>query len=102
MCPLGIGGRRFAGQVDEICLLNTMLIKVDGSKMLFPNIMMASQGIINIARSGLHGEFFPVSLRCPLPPSVRAHQNLHPELRACNLLHAAPHVTVVLGSFCCK
>lgn len=63
--------------MDEICLLNTMLIKTDGSKMLFPNIAMASQGIINIARSGLHGEFFFVR-----PP--------HPTLRQTRIPNSVP------------
>ncbi len=63
--------------MDEICLLNTMLIKTDGSKMLFPNIAMASQGIINIARSGLHGEFFLVR-----PP--------HPTLRQTRIPNSVP------------
>lgn len=46
--------------MDEICLLNTSLLKIDGSRLLYPNLVMAAMGVVNIARSGPHTEFFTV------------------------------------------
>lgn len=49
-------------QVEEIALLNTTLTRPDGARLLYPNIVMASMGVINLARSGNHSENFAVRL----------------------------------------
>ena len=53
-------------QVEEIALLNTTLMRPDGGRFLYPNIVMSTLGVVNIARSGPHNEAFSVSctLRC--------------------------------------
>ena len=48
-------------QVEEIALLNTTLMRPDGGRFLFPNIVMSTLGVVNIARSGPHNEAFSVS-----------------------------------------
>jgi len=48
--------------VEEIALLNTTLTRPDGARLLYPNIVMASMGVINLARSGNHNENFAVRL----------------------------------------
>jgi small-conductance mechanosensitive channel len=48
-------------QVEEIALLNTTLMRPDGGRFLYPNIVMSTLGVVNIARSGPHNEAFSVS-----------------------------------------
>ena len=56
----GITGTVDLRQVEEIALLNTTLTRPDGARLLYPNIVMATMGVINIARSGPHNESFAV------------------------------------------
>ena len=49
-------------QVEKIALLNTTLIKWDGSCVLYPNAKMATDMVLNINRSEKKGEVFSVSL----------------------------------------
>ena len=52
----------FLEQVEEIALLNTTLIKWDGSRVLYPNYKMNTDMIINITRSNNKGEVFSVNV----------------------------------------
>ena len=49
-------------QVEEIALLNTTLIKWDGSRVLYPNYKMNTDMITNITRSNNKGEVFSVNV----------------------------------------
>ena len=58
-------------QVEKIALLNTTLMKWDGSCVLYPNAKMATDMVLNINRSDKKGEVFSVSVGCSRPkPSV--------------------------------
>jgi hypothetical protein len=65
-------------QVEEIALLNTTLMRPDGGRFLYPNIVMSTLGVVNIARSGPHNEAFSVS--CMLHCAVHHSRELvaHP------------------------
>ena len=49
-------------QVEEIALLNTTLIKWDGSRVLYPNYKMNTDMIVNVTRSNNKGELFTVNV----------------------------------------
>ncbi len=51
-------------QVEKIALLNTTLMKWDGSCVLYPNAKMDTDMVLNINRSENKGEVFSVGLRC--------------------------------------
>ena len=53
--------------MEKIALLNTTLIKWDGSCVLYPNAKMATDMVLNINRSDKKGEVFSVSLGCSRP-----------------------------------
>lgn len=57
-------------QVEEIALLNTTLIKWDGSRVLYPNYKMNTDMIVNITRSNNKGELFTCLIDIGTPLSV--------------------------------
>ncbi len=64
--------------MEEIALLNTTLSRPDGARLLFPNIVMSTLGVVNIARSGPHCEFFVVRLRLAAPHRKTLNPNPGP------------------------
>lgn len=48
-------------QIDEITLLNTVLIKWDGLRIICPNNKLSMDLLINVTRSQKKGETFKVS-----------------------------------------
>ena len=49
-----------AGQVEEIALLATSLVRWDGCRIMYPNSKMSTDQLINITRSGPKGDTFRV------------------------------------------
>ena len=47
-------------QIDEITLLNTVLIKWDGTRIICPNNKLSMDLLINVTRSQKKGEVFKV------------------------------------------
>jgi small-conductance mechanosensitive channel len=47
--------------VEEITLLNTVLIKWDGSRIVCPNSKLSADTLINVTRSQAKGETFKVT-----------------------------------------
>lgn len=67
-------------QVEEIALLNTTLIKWDGSRVLYPNYKMNTDMITNITRSYNKGEIFAVLVDMGTPLSVYEEVEKHIKL----------------------
>ena len=51
-------------QVDEITLLNTVLIKWDGVRIICPNNKLSMDLLMNVTRSQKKGEVFKVVASC--------------------------------------
>ena len=66
--------------MEEIALLNTTLIKWDGSRVLYPNYKMNTDMITNITRSNNKGETFAILVDMGTPLSVYEEVEKHIKL----------------------
>ena len=90
ICPNCNGLAFDDGQVEEIALLNTTLIKWDGSRVLYPNYKMNTDMIVNINRSNNKGELFTCNIDIGTPLSVfeemtrliQLHSDASPDINA--------------------
>ena len=48
--------------MEEIALLSTALVRWDGSRIMYPNVKMSTDMLVNITRSGNKGDTFRVGL----------------------------------------
>ena len=77
--------------MEEIALLNTTLIKWDGSRVLYPNYKMNTDMIVNITRSNNKGELFTCLIDIGTPLSVfeemlrliKLHADPCPDISGC-------------------
>ncbi len=77
-------------QVEEIALLNTTLIKWDGSRVLYPNYKMNTDMITNITRSNNKGEVFSVNVDfstslevfAQIEALIKIHSEASPDINA--------------------
>jgi len=77
-------------QVEEIALLNTTLIKWDGSRVLYPNYKMNTDMITNITRSNNKGEVFSVNVDfstslevfAQIEALIKVHSEASPDINA--------------------
>ena len=69
-CPLTL----VCCQVEEIALLSTALVRWDGSRIMYPNVKMSTDMLINITRSGNKGDTFRVS--APACSALEYHLSL--------------------------
>ena len=77
-------------QVEEIALLNTTLIKWDGSRVLYPNYKMNTDMITNITRSNNKGEVFSVNVDfstslevfAQIEALIKIHSDASPDINA--------------------
>lgn len=76
--------------MEEIALLNTTLIKWDGSHVLYPNYKMNTDMIVNITRSNNKGELFtclidigtPLSVFDEITRLIQLHSEPSPDINA--------------------
>ncbi|KAA6420817.1 MAG: small conductance mechanosensitive ion channel family [Trebouxia sp. A1-2] len=77
-------------KVEEIALLNTTLIKWDGSRVLYPNYKMNTDMITNITRSNNKGEVFSVNVDfstslevfAQIEALIKIHSDASPDINA--------------------
>ena len=76
--------------MEEIALLNTTLIKWDGSRVLYPNYKMNTDMITNITRSNNKGEVFSVNVDfstslevfAQIEALIKIHSDASPDINA--------------------